>query len=297
MAKILTFGEVIWDIYPDESFIGGAGLNFAAHCRRCGLESALFSAVGNDGLGEDTISIIDGFSVSTKYVKKIDKQTGKCMVSLDEKGMPEYNVLQDVAYDNIPVTDADICLVNENNFDALCFGTLIQRSPVSRNAIKKIVSDCNFKEIVCDINLRKNCYDAESAKFCFENATILKISEEEEPLLRKLGLYDAESDSLEDVAREISLTYRQIKHIIFTLGEKGCFIYTKEKETYYYREAEKVEVVSTVGAGDSFLAAWTAAFLSGKSIEYATECGVRLSGFVVSNIGAIPEYDFGEIIK
>lgn len=293
--KILTFGEIIWDIYTDESFIGGAGLNFAAHSAKCGLESFLFSAVGGDELGNSAKNIVHSFGVCTDFIKQTENETGKCLVSIDDKGMPQYNVLSDTAYDNIIVTDSDISLINEKEFDALCFGTLIQRNNVSRAALKKIVEECSFKEIVCDINLRKNCYDKDSVKFCLENATVLKISEEEEPLLKEMGVYHFEAESLEDVAMAIASEYKQIKYIIFTLGEKGCFVYSKADETYHYQQSEKVKVASTVGAGDSFCAAWTSSYLSGKPIEEATKLAVWLSGFVVSCTDAIPEYDIEDI--
>ena len=296
-TKILTFGEVIWDVYENESFIGGAGLNFAVHCRKCGAESFLFSAVGNDEWGERAINAIKGLDIYCNFIKCTDKETGKCMVSLDRNGMPEYNVLKGVAYDNITIEDKDIEAINDKNFDALYFGTLIQRNDVSRASLKRIVEECNFKNIVCDINLRKDCYDKDSISFCLENATVLKISEEEEPLLREMGFYDDKISSLEDVARVLAATYEKIKYIIFTLGEKGCFVYSCEDKVCHYRRSEKVKVASTVGAGDSFFAAWIAGYLSGKTVETATDMAVKLSGFVVSNTGAIPEYDLEEIIK
>ncbi len=296
-AKILTFGEVIWDVYEDKSFIGGAGLNFAAHCKKCGAESFLFSAVGKDEWGDRAIDIIKGLDVYCNFIKCTDKETGKCMVSLDSNGMPEYNVLKGVAYDNITVEDGDVESINDKDFDALCFGTLIQRNNVSRESLKRIVKECSFKNIVCDINLRKDCYDKDSIRFCLENATVLKISEEEEPLLREMGFYRDKISSLEDVAQVLASTYENIKYIIFTLGEKGCFVYSCVDGAFHYKDSEKVKVASTVGAGDSFFAAWATGYLSGKSVETATDIAVKLSGFVVSNTAAIPEYDLEEIIK
>ncbi|MBO5060850.1 MAG: hypothetical protein J6C82_08050 [Clostridia bacterium] len=288
--KIISFGEIIWDVYESESLIGGAGLNFAAHCLRCGADSFLFSAVGRDELGIKAESIISDFNVDRRFIKSSDKTTGKCIVKLDEKGVPDFNVLDDTAFDNITVSDADICEVNKIGFDALYFGTLIQRSPVSRSTLKELCKRCSFKEIVCDVNLRKNCYDADSAKFCLENATILKISQEEEPLLRELKLYFANSDSPEKLAAAISGRYPQIKYIIFTLGENGSFVYCAKSKKDFQVAAKRVAVASTVGAGDSFIAAWITAYLSGVSIEESTKLASELSGFVVSRAEAIPDY-------
>ena len=172
--KILTFGEIIWDVYENESLIGGAGLNFAAHSSKCGAESFLFSAVGSDDLGDAALEFIEDFNVNYSFVKGSEKLTGRCIVTLNEDAVPNYNVLENSAFDNITISDEDIIKINEEAFDVLYFGTLIQRNSVSRNTLKKLCESCTFKEIVCDVNLRKNCYDKDSAEFCLKNATILK---------------------------------------------------------------------------------------------------------------------------
>lgn len=290
--NILSFGETIWDIYDDKSFIGGAGLNFAAHCSKCGANSFLFSAVGNDELGKKTDDIIKVLDINRNLIKHSDKMTGQCIVNLDSNGTPDFKVLQNTAYDNIIISEDDISFINKIGFDALYFGTLIQRAPVSRDSLIKLCKECSFKEIVCDINLRKNCYDTISAKFCLENATILKISEEEEPLLRELNLYHCETNSLECICEAICTEYKQIKYIIFTLGERGSFVYCTENKKYFIEKAKPVKAVSSVGAGDSFIAAWITMYLSGESVEKSTEIATRLSGFVVSKTDAIPDYIF-----
>lgn len=290
--NILSFGEIIWDIYETEYFIGGAGLNFAAHCSRCGANSFLFSAVGNDELGKRATGIISELNINQKFIKHSDKATGQCIVKLDGNGTPDFKVLEKTAYDNITVSEDDISFINRTGFDALYFGTLIQKSPVSRDSLRKLCKECSFKEIVCDINLRKNCYDKESVRFCLENATILKISEEEEPLLKKLNVYSSISNSYEDISKAICSQYTQIKYLILTLGEKGSFVYCAESKKHFIKKARNVDVVSTVGAGDSFIAAWITSYLFGKSAETSTETATQLSGFVVSKKDAIPDYIF-----
>ena len=185
MKKILSFGEIIWDVYEKGAVIGGAALNFSAHAARCGQETYMFSAVGQDALGREAIDIIHTFGVRTDFIKHADKETGRCLVRLDKNGVPSYHVVQDVAYDHITVSNHDIIAIRELAPDALYFGTLIQRSATSRAALHKLCQACSFGEIICDINLRKDCYDSASVAFCLNNATILKVSEEEEPLLRE----------------------------------------------------------------------------------------------------------------
>ncbi len=290
--KILTFGEIIWDIYDDGRYIGGAGLNFAAHCARCGANSFIMSAVGNDELADETIEAISSFGIDKSFLKTSDRNTGRCLVELDEKGAPAFNVLTDAAYDNIIVNDDDISKINAMNFDAVYFGTLIQRKRVSRGSLRKICNECCFDEIVCDINLRKNCYDTDSVLFCLENATILKISSEEEPQLAQFGLYTTKENSVQAVSQAICERFPQIKYLITTLGDKGSYVYCACEKKGVSQKAESVAVASTVGAGDSYIAAWATSYLSGESVDASTRRASELSGYVVSKKGAIPDYHF-----
>ena len=290
MKKILALGEIIWDVYPDKQVIGGAPLNFAAHASLCGAESALLSAVGNDGLGDEALKALYDFGVSTKYVKTTAQPTGQCLVTLDKKGVPSYNVLGGVAYDNITLTDGDIASINAEKYDALYFGTLIQREPVSRKAVREIVNNCTFKEIICDVNLRPNCYDKDSAKLCLNNATILKVSIEEEPILRALGEYYPSSDEVRDIAIALCDSYTNLKIVIITLGKDGSYAYVAEDGRGYFQESVGDKVVSTVGAGDSFAAAWLASYLAGQPVDACMKKAAEISGFVVAHTEAIPKY-------
>ncbi len=296
--KILSFGEIIWDVYEKESFIGGAALNFAAHASKCGAESWLFSGVGNDELGEKAKETVEKLKVNSAFIKVTGKATGKCLVTLDEKGTPDFNVLENTAYDNIEVTKEDVLAINRLGFDALYFGTLIQRNSVSAASLRKLCRECSFKEVVCDINLRKKCYNADSVKLCLENATVLKLSIEEEPLLRELGLYTVNDDDFEGIASAISDKYPNIKFVILTLGEKGSYVFDTKAKNAFVQKAKKVKAVSTVGAGDSFIAAWITSYLSGNTPEESTLIANELSGFVVSKTDAVPDYSFkdGRII-
>ena len=289
IPKILSFGEIIWDVYESEELIGGAPLNFAAHAKGCGAKSFMVSAVGGDRLGGNALDLIKAFGVDASCVKVAPFQTGKCEVTLNESGVPTYNVLSNVAFDNIILSDTDIEKINAISFDALYFGTLIQRSEVSRAALEKLCKSCSFKEIICDVNLRKNCYSSDSALFCLENASILKISDEEEPLLREMGLYSAESGNCESIAKSIAAAYPNIKIIVITLGANGSFVYDTQTASGFLCGGEKVEVVSTVGAGDSYTAAFCVSFLLGEGAKTAAKKATELSAYVVAHKAAIPQ--------
>ncbi len=279
--KILAIGEIIFDIFNGDAEIGGAPLNFCAHCAALGAESALISAVGSDDLGNAALNELIKFGVNTEYIQKNEFATGQCIVTI-ENGTPKYNVLRPAAYDKIKSAD------KKYTADVFAFGTLIQRDPTSQNAVKSILKSGTFGEIFCDINLRKNCYDSASCRLCLENATILKISEEEEPLLHGFRLYGNKEDERENI-KSICSAFRNIRLVLFTKGENGSLIYDKSDDKFYNIPAIEADVVSTVGAGDSYSAAFLCEYFKSGNISDAAEAGARLSAFVVANRGAVPK--------
>ncbi len=280
--KILAIGEIIFDIFGNEAIIGGAPLNFCAHCVACGADAALVSGTGDDEYGKKALEAIKGFGVDVSFIGKNEFETGKCIVTV-ENGNPFYNVLRPAAYDAI---DADTAAIKEYGAEIFAFGTLIQREKVSRNAVKNILSECEFKEIFCDINLRKDCYERESCLLCLENATILKLSDEEEPLLAEFGFYES-SENQEKLLENIAESFKNLRLIILTKGENGSAVYDAVNGKMQYFEAVRADVVSTVGAGDSYSAAFLCEYLSSGDIEKAGRAGAERSALVVSQKGAI----------
>ena len=295
MSRVLSFGEIIWDVYQDstcegKALIGGAPLNFAAHVGLCGQESYLISAVGADSLGDRALATVDRLGVHTRFIRRAAHATGTCLVTLDGRGVPCFDVQADTAYDHIELSDGDMDALRALSFDALYFGTLIQRSPTSRATLRRLCAACQFDEIVCDINLRRDCYDRDSAEFCLRTATILKVSEEEEPILREMGLYACPDASPEAITREICAAYPTIRCVLLTCGERGAYAYTPATKELLFEAAKPVTVASTVGAGDSFIAAFVSAFLNRAPLREALRFGTELSGLVVSRPEAIPRY-------
>ncbi len=288
--KILAMGEVIWDVYPDKKALGGAPLNFAAHAVLCGAESALVSAVGADELGAAARAELADFGVDTRYIKTAEFPTGQCLVTLDENAVPHYNVLRGVAYDNITLSDAELADINARAFDALYFGTLIQREPTSRATLRALLAACSFPTVICDVNLRPNCYDAASVSLCLSNATVLKVSMEEEPLLRALAGYAPQDESPLAIAQALCAACPQLRTVILTLGKDGSFAYTAADGKSYTQPAIGDKVVSTVGAGDSFAAAWLTSYLAGKPVPECMKKAAEVSGFVVAHTQAVPRY-------
>lgn len=282
--KVLSFGEIIWDVYPDEKHLGGAPLNFAAHFAKQGGEAYMLSALGDDELGNEALNKLSLWKVNAEYVSVLSgKDTGKCLVTLDKQGVPTYNIVRDSAYDYIN------CSSVSDEFDALYFGTLALRNEYNRREISELIKSHSFKEIFVDVNLREPFISRESLMLCMENATVLKISDEELSAVSKI-LYNTEYD-YKNIATEISKTFQNIKFIIITLGEKGSYAYDVNNKTSFSCAAERVTVASTVGAGDSFSAVFLYKYMCGFDIDSCLKSASRISAYVVSKTEAVPEYD------
>ena len=291
--KILSFGEIIWDVYPDKAVIGGAPMNFAAHCTKCGAQGYILSAVGNDSLGDDALSELDRLGVCTALVSRNSYPTGRCNVTLDENRIPTYSLVRDVAYDYIEYSDELAKRICAEDFDALCFGTLSQRNAVSAASLRAILNSCEFPEIFCDINLRPNGYCEESVKLCFERATTLKISDEEAPLLEPFGFMQGISFSdARGAFEKIFKKYPNVKRVLYTKGADGSEVHTRDGVISI--APVKVKAVSSVGAGDSFGASWLTAMLGGASYEAAAKLAAKVSAFVVSRTEAVPDYSVSD---
>lgn len=290
-SKVLSFGEIIWDIYPDKKTIGGAPLNFAAHAVLCGAESALVSAVGEESLGEEALCALRAFGVDCRYVKKNRRKTGRCLVTLDASAIPHYNVLTDVAYDCISLDEEDFEDIAKRGYDALYFGTLIQRSVQSSKTLYTLVNKIRFKTVFCDVNLRPHCYDRASVAFCLSHATVLKVSAEEEPLLREFSSYVPKEETPRAIAKALIERYPQIEIVLITQGKDGSYAYDAKTGQDHRQAAIGERVMSTVGAGDSYSAAFLTTYLSGKAIPFCMKKAAEVSGFVVAHTEAIPRYE------
>ncbi|HHT92228.1 MAG TPA: carbohydrate kinase [Clostridiaceae bacterium] len=282
--KILVFGEILWDVFPGKYEIGGAPLNFGAHLSKLGGEVQVVSAVGKDGLGQESLKMVRKFGIDDRFIKVLEKPTGVCNVSVDEYGNPTYYLVRDVAYDNITVDEEALKL----HYDAFYMGTLARRSVVSSETFKKLVRGCNFDEVFCDINIRQDFYTREIVEESLVHSTILKISEEEAFVFKETGLL--EYSNLEELSIKLAKEY-DIKIILVTLGEEGAFLYSAKDKEFHKSKPTPVKVVSTVGAGDSFSAAFLYNYLKGNNLQACLDKAVQLSSFVVTRLGAVPEYD------
>lgn len=282
--RVLSFGEVLWDVYASSKHLGGASFNFAAHFKKCGGEAWINTAVGDDDFGKETVNNVKKAGINTSYITISEKETGKCFVTLNDKQIPSYNLLNNVAYDDIKKP-----AITKGFFDALYFGTLALRCENNRNVIKQIISENIFDMIFVDLNIRPPYYSVDVVRFACANATILKISDEELPVV--MDILNKEESSLNNCAEILKEEFNNLKIIIITKGEEGSLVYECQNRRFFPCRAQKVKVVSTVGAGDSFSAAFLAKYLETNDISKALSFAAKISAYVVSCIDAVPEYD------
>lgn len=283
MRQIIGLGEVLYDVLPECAKLGGAPANFAYHASQFGFNAMAVSAVGNDALGDQALATFDKNGL--KYIiPRVAYPTGTVNVSLDEAGVPTYTFTPNVAWDHIPFTPEMKAIAKEAR--AVCFGSLAQRSAESRETIHQFLEatpeDCVK---IFDVNLRGNFYNKEVLSEGVKHADILKINDEE--LVTIGSMFDYPGLDMEEKCRIIMHRY-DLKMVVLTCGTNGSYVFAPNDLTSF-KPTPKVEVADTVGAGDSFTGAFTAAILSGKTIQEAHELAVKVSAYVCTQKGAMPK--------
>lgn len=290
ILKALVFGEVLWDVFPGGRKLGGAPMNFCAHVARLGAEGYMLTAVGRDKLGDIILEAMETHGIKKDFVKiNEQKPTGVCNVTLNSQGQPSYELVEDVAYDNITVTDADTAAMEAHEFDVLYFGSLAQRNSVSADTLKKVIDNCSFKEVFCDINIRQDYYSRELIEASFAKSTVIKINRDEFELVKKLELVNSGCTELHDVCRQLCDKYN-LKVVIVTLDSDGAAAYSHAENKLYTSSRQEATLVSAVGAGDSFSACFMYNYISGNDIQTCIDRANILGAYVVSFEEAIPEY-------
>lgn len=280
---VVGMGEALWDVLPEGKKIGGAPANFANHVSQFGLPSCVVSAVGDDDLGRE---IIENFTAKglKQLIADVPYPTGTVQVEIDQSGVPQYEIKENVAWDNIPYTERLESLAERTT--AVCFGSLAQRNVVSRNTINRFLDVVSRNEenlIVFDVNLRQGFYNKEILCNSMKRCNILKINDEE--LVTVSRMFGYPGIDLQDKCW-ILLGKYNLKMLILTCGINGSYVFTPGNVSF--QPTPKVEVADTVGAGDSFTAAFISSVLKGKSVSEAHSLAVRTSAFVCTEKGAMP---------
>ena len=280
---IVGIGELLWDVLPEGMELGGAPANFVYHASQFGFNSYAVSAVGEDSLGESLYKKL-GEKRLNEYVETVPFDTGTVQIELDEKGIPYYHIKENVAWDNIRFTPKLKELAQKTS--VVCFGSLAQRNIISRETINQFLDampDHVSVYKIFDVNLRQNFYTKEIICHSLDKCNVLKINNEELISIYKLlGYSDID---IENECWNILKKYN-LKILILTCGSKGSYVFTSDHH-FSYIKTPKVDVADTVGAGDSFTAAFISTLLQGKSVEEAHRLAVKVSAYVCTQKGAM----------
>lgn len=296
---IVGLGEILFDCLPDGKKLGGAPANFAYHVSQFGLNGIAVSAIGKDQDGEQIRRELAPRAMKA-HLEEVDYPTGTVQVTLSGNGIPQYDICLNVAYDNIPWTE-EIEEIAKNS-RAVCFGSLAQRTAVTRATVHRFLDTMPKLGAlkVFDINLRQSWYSREVIEESLVRSNVLKLNDEEIITVSSLlELGDIKSDALsrgealllsdvEDQCRELIRRY-DLQMVILTCGTNGSYVFSQNDEVSF-QQTPVVKVADTVGAGDSFTGSFCAAILAGKTVAQAHEIGVKVSAFVCTQHGAMPEY-------
>lgn len=278
---IVALGEVLWDMLPGGKKIGGAPLNFACHATQLGCKGVMVSSIGKDALGDELLEGIAHIGVELSFVQRSDRPTSKVDVVVDSQGKPQYIINEGVAWDHILFTPEMDALAQKA--DAVCWGSLAARSETSRTTIIRFVESTREDCLkVFDINIRQHYYDKEFINWGLTQANVLKLNDDELPLLQ--GYYSLMGDPIEQ-CREL-LERFGLRYVVYTCGSKESVVVGAEKISRI--DTPKVEVVDTVGAGDSFTAAFVSGLIRGDSIAETHRHAVDIAAYVCTQAGAIP---------
>ena len=281
--KIVGIGELLWDLLPAGKQLGGAPANFAYITTLLGDEGIAASCVGSDDLGDEAIRRLKQLGVSTTFIQSdSNRPTGKVNVKVDSTGQPTFEICAPVAWDFLEWTPQWQKLAEEA--DAVCFGSLAQRSAITRSTICCFLDATRPQALrVFDVNLRQNFYTKEILSNSMERARIAKLNHDEVP--RVMQLFGFEPRDL-DSSAQLLLSLYNLELVCVTRGQAGSLLVGKSSCNQH--PGFSIKVADTIGAGDAFTAALVHEFLRGASLDHMNAVANRIGAWVASEAGAMP---------
>lgn len=285
--KAVSFGEILYDIFPNSEKIGGAPLNVASRLSANGIDTTMISSVGQDEKGKNLLEYLKSRKIDHSLVAETpDFPTGVVNVELDKNGSASYTIEYPVAWDKIDISENMIEKVNTS--DAFIFGSLVCRDQKSRETLNELLQYAKFS--IFDINLRPPHYKKEVLEDLILKADFIKFNDDE--LYEIAAMFDSPFHSLEQ-----NLSYMakitNAKTICVTKGSHGAVLFTEGK--LYYNSGYKIKVADTVGAGDSFLGSLISKLLQKEAPQKALNYACAIGALVASKEGANPKFSAEEI--
>lgn len=281
--KVITIGEILWDVFPEGKKAGGSSMNVALNLHKQSIDSSFISAIGDDENGKELFSFLASNHFATDLIQvNAELPTSTVVVQLDENHQATYTIKQPVAWDDIKISDENIAAVKQA--DALVYCSLTCREEKSKKTILRLLE--NAKTKIFDINLRAPFYTKELIRELLAKADILKINEDE--ILWVKESFGLSGNTDEQLLKQLSSQFN-IEIICLTLGDKGACVLKDGK--LFKHPGYKVQVADTVGAGDAFLATFIACYLQGYPMETTLDNACKVGAFVASQAGANPNYN------
>lgn len=290
--RIVSVGEILWDVIGENEYLGGAPLNFAAHSQKLGHEVYPLSAVGNDARGRKALEMLKSRGMSTEFIQVLDKPTGTALVELDMQGKPTFRIVRPVAYDFVDLTDDELKRIATLNPDWIYLGTLYHMSPQALASTKKLLKAVPKARRFYDINLREGHWNLATIEQLSAFATITKLSDSEaESLDATVDASEGPGHSIENFCHRWADRFG-CQAMCVTFGERGCAILKDGK--FSQTPGYHITVADTVGAGDAFSAAFVHGFSQGWDADQIARCANAVGALVASRSGAIPDWNISE---
>ena len=284
--QVICFGEILWDLLLTGKVAGGAPMNVAFHLNQLGVPSSMISRVGNDEDGREILDFLQGKQVSADFVQlDNDHPTGTVKVTLNDDGHPQYDIVQNVAWDFIATTPVAIDAVRQTR--AFVFGSLVARIPTSQNTLFEMIENAPFR--VFDVNLRKPFFSKELIFGLLPKANMVKMNDEELEIIASwFGFNGTENEKMIQVKKAC-----KIDVLLVTRGENGAISLTGTG--FCSHEGYRVHVKDTIGSGDAFLAGYLSQYLHQASPEKCIDFACKTGAYVATKRGGTPVHDTCEI--
>jgi fructokinase len=291
MKRILSFGEILWDLLPGgNAVLGGAPFNFAYRMHTLGHESYMVSRLGRDAYGERAARQMENLGMEMQCLQWDDQHpTGTVRVFLDEHSQPDFTIFPNVAYDFVELTEDLIRLAAQ--VDCIGFGTLAQRHPTSHGTLDKLLKTNERALKVLDLNLRKECYTAESVRMSLYQGDVLKLNDYEAQVLREM--FSLPHENLVELAFAL-IDQFPLSLCLITLGEQGVAAVTRKGERVYV-PGYRIRLIDPVGSGDAFTAAFLHGYFNNQSLAECCRYGNALGALVATTPGATAPFSIPDI--
>ncbi len=291
--RIVSVGEILWDVIGPKEHLGGAPLNFAAHAQKLGHEVFPLSAVGHDERGHRALDLIRRRGICTDFIRVLpDQPTGTAEVELDLDGKPTFRIVRPVAYDFVELSDSDIQAIANLDPQWVYVGTLFHTSNAALSSTLRLLQALPCARRFYDINLRDQNWNLTAIEQLSSKSTVVKLNDWEAECLDATFDVEGEHESVESFARRWADRFA-VEIVCVTCGERGCSILRNGQLTQV--PGFHVEIADTVGAGDAFAAGLVHGLSQGWEVQRIGRFANAVGAVVASKAGAIPEWNVDEV--